>query len=148
MRFRAAVVLMLVLALAALRVDALAESTPPDGFLLIVNPANQTSDLDRSFVADAFLKKITHWSNDEAIRPADLVPGSRVRRKFTEDVLRRSVDAVKGYWQQRIFSGRDVPPPEFESDADVIRYVLKYPGAIGYVSASTGPGGTKVVSVR
>ena len=37
------------------------------------------------------------------------------------------------YWQQRIFSGRDVPPPEFELDREVVEYVLKHAGAIGYV---------------
>ncbi len=68
------------------------------------------------------------------IRPADLVPGSPARRKFTEEILKRSVEAVRGYWQQRIFSGRDVPPPEVETDEEVVKYVLKYTGAVGYVS--------------
>jgi hypothetical protein len=82
------------------------------------------------------------------IRPVDLAANSVVRRKFTEDVLNRSVEAVKGYWQQRIFSGRDVPPPELDTDEDVIAYVLKYEGAIGYVSGSASLRGTKVLAVR
>lgn len=148
MRRRAAIVLSLLLVWAAICANALADSASPPSFIVIVNPSNAVTTLDQAFVADAFLKKITHWSNDEVIRPVDLVPGSPVRRRFTEGVLRRSVEAVKGYWQQRIFSGRDVPPPELESDDEVVKYVLKYGGAIGYVSASANLSGSRVVTVR
>ena len=63
-------------------------------------------------------------------------------------VLRRSVAAVRSYWQQRIFSGRGVPPPELDDDAAVVRYVLKYPGAIGYVTEGTPLEGAKVVTIH
>ena len=46
------------------------------------------------------------------IRPVDLRPNAATRRLFSERMLRRSVAAVRSYWQQRIFSGRGVPPPE------------------------------------
>jgi len=138
----------LVVALTAIGTTVFAEAPAPPSFVVIVNPSNQATALDREFLEDAFLKKTTRWSNDEVIRPADLASGSPVRRKFTEDVLKRSVEAVKGYWQQRIFSGRDVPPPEFDKDDDAIKYVLKYDGAVAYVSAGANLNGSKVVTVR
>ena len=136
------------LALTGLAATVSAESRAVATYQVIVNPSNAATSLDQAFVEDAFLKKATHWNNDDAIRPADLVSSSPVRRKFTEEVLKRSVEAVKGYWQQRIFSGRDVPPPEFETDDDVVRYVLKYGGAIGYVSGGANLNGSKAVTVR
>jgi len=90
--------------------------------------------VDRKFLADAFLKKTTRWDDGELIRPVDQVPDSPVRRKFSEDVVKRSVAAVRSYWQQVIFTGRGVPPPEVGGDDEVVRYVLKYSGAVGYVS--------------
>ena len=45
----------------------------------------------------------------------------------------------------QIFSGTDVPPPEFSSDADVVAYVRARTGAIGYVSAVPADGSVKVV---
>jgi hypothetical protein len=91
------------------------------------------------------LKKSTRWPGGEPIRPVDLGTESPTRRRFSEEVLSRSVVAVKSYWQQMIFSGRAVPPPELESDEEVMRYVGKYPGAIGYISGATEPAGVKVV---
>ncbi len=112
-------------------------------FRLIVHPTNPLRAAERTLIADAFLKKATRWPAGEMMRPVDLRADSGVRRRFSESVLKRSVGAVRSYWQQRIFSGRDVPPPELESEDVVVAYVAKYPGAVGYVS-----GGTKLVGVR
>jgi len=117
-------------------------------YVVIVNPNNPATDADRKFLEDAFLKKVTRWPNDEVIKPADLAPSSSVRKKFSEEVLHRSVDEVKRYWQQRIFSGRDVPPPEFETDDEAIKYVQKHDGGIGYVSGSANLNGAKVIAVK
>jgi hypothetical protein len=136
------------LTLSALGATGLAEPSTQAAYVVIVNPSNQATTVERGFLEDAFLKKTTRWPSDEVIRPADLVSGSAVRRKFTEDVLKRSVEAVKGYWQQRIFSGRDVPPPEFEKDEEAVAYVLKYAGAVAYVSPNANLSGSKVVTVR
>ncbi len=122
--------------------------SPTATYQVIVNPANSSASVERVFLEDAFLKKISHWPGDQVIRPVDLVSSSPTRRAFSESVLRRSIDAIKGYWQQRIFSGRDVPPPELDADDDVVKYVLKYEGAVGYVSASANLNGSKVVTVR
>jgi ABC-type phosphate transport system substrate-binding protein len=121
---------------------------PPPPYLIIVHPRNATTSVDRKFLEDAFLKKITAWPNDDVIRPADLAPDSPTRRAFTREVLNRSVEAVKGYWQQRIFSGRDVPPPEFQRDDEVVQFVLKHEGGIGYVSGNANVDGCRVVAVR
>lgn len=112
-------------------------------FRVIVHPSNSLKAAERAFVANAFLKKVTRWSEGEVIRAVDLRADNPARRRFTEEVLKRSVGAVRSYWQQRIFSGRDVPPPELESDEGVVAFVAKYPAAVGYVS-----GTAKLVGVR
>jgi ABC-type phosphate transport system substrate-binding protein len=130
---------------AAVRRDA--PSSSP-AFRVIVNPQNPTDAAEKKFLTDLFLKKLSHWSGLEPVRPVDLRPDSPARRAFTEQVLRRSVADVKHYWQQRVFSGRDVPPPELDSDAGVVAYVLKYQGAVGYVSGTGDLRGAKVLQVR
>lgn len=120
----------------------------PAGFRLIVNPANPTSSVERRFIVDAFLKKTTRWPNDEAIRPVDLEPSSDTRRRFSEEVLKRSVPAVKSYWQQMVFSGQNIPPPELDGDEQVVRFVLRNPGGVGYVSAGANIESAKVLSLR
>jgi ABC-type phosphate transport system substrate-binding protein len=139
----------LLLTLSALSIAALAQPRlGPPVFRVIVHPSNPVTSVDRKFLADAFLKKTTRWSHEQAIRPVDQRSDSAARNKFSEEVLRQPVDAVKNYWQQVIFTGRDVPPPELDSDEDVVKYVLKYPGGLGYVSGSANLNGAKVVTLQ
>jgi ABC-type phosphate transport system substrate-binding protein len=120
----------------------------PTGFRIVVHPENPEAFATREFVSDAFLKKTNRWPDGAVIRPVDHRFGSAVREEFSESVLRRSAAAVRNYWQQRIFAGRGVPPPEVGSDAEVIRYVREHQGGIGYVSAATDPSAVKVLSIR
>jgi ABC-type phosphate transport system substrate-binding protein len=136
------------LTLAGLSARLHASAPPPPVYRIIVHPDNGATVLDRRLLEDAFLKKIKTWPNGETIRPADLSLGSPVRRRFSEEILQRPVAAVRAYWQQSIFSGRNVPPPELDSDEEVVSYVMKYAGAVGYVSGSASLNGPRVIAVR
>ncbi len=116
-------------------------------FRVITHASRPEASVTHEFLADAFLKNVTRWPGDEAIRPVDQRADSAVRRHFSDGVLRRSVQAVKTYWQQRIFSGRGVPPPELESDEAVVHYVEAHPGALGYISGNVPAGKAKVLAV-
>jgi ABC-type phosphate transport system substrate-binding protein len=128
------------------RGTASAESVPD--FLVIVHPDNPSTSLSRDALTDSFLKRTTRWADGETIRPVDQRSDSAVRRRFSDSVLQRSVAAVKSYWQQRIFSGRELPPPELESDEAVVSYVMKHRGALGYVSGAAKLERAKPVQVQ
>jgi hypothetical protein len=144
----AIVVLLVGLALGIPRGTVSAQGAAAPVYVLIVHPGNAATSLERAFVEDAFLKKVTRWPNGDVIRPVDLAPDSPVRRKFSEEVIKRPVAAVRIYWQQIIFAGRDVPPPELDTDEEVVKFVLKNPGGVGYVSSTAARGGAKVVAVH
>lgn len=127
---------------------AVAGQSGRGGYQVIRNPDNPIEAVDRQFLEDAFLKKKTTWPDGAAIRPVDLAPASTARRQFSDDVLRRPVDAIRSYWQQRIFAGRELPPPEFGNDAEVVRFVLKERGAVGYVSNGAALNGAKPLTVK
>jgi ABC-type phosphate transport system substrate-binding protein len=124
-----------------------ADSSRP-AYVLIVHPSLRPRVVDRKFLADAFLRRATHWPDDTPILPVDLAPDARARARFTQDILARSVASVRSYWQQRIFSGQGLPPPELTDDEAVVSYVLTHPGAIGYVSAGTALNGATPVEVN
>jgi ABC-type phosphate transport system substrate-binding protein len=138
--------LLVALSLAVLSRPSAADNTP--AYIVVINAKTPYVTLDRDFVADAFLKKTTRWPNGDVIKPIDLAPDSPVRARFSEEVLKRSVAAVKSYWQQMIFSGRDIPPTEVSSDDDVIKFVIGHPGAIGYVSGTANLGEARAATVK
>ncbi len=115
---------------------------------VVVHPSVGLRDLERRFVADVFLKKRTRWADDSVVKPVDLKANHVLRKHFSEGVLGRSVAAVRRYWQQKIFSGRDLPPPEVSSAAAALEYVSSQPGAIGYVSCQHELKGVRAVTLR
>jgi hypothetical protein len=108
--------------------------------VVIVNSANPVSTMRREQVARMFLREVPTWDNGEEVLPVDQLERSPSRITFAHDVQEQSVSSLKTYWQQRIFSGNDSPPPERVSDSDVLTYVRSNPGAIGYVVEGTDLG--------
>ncbi len=103
-------------------------------FKIIVNPDNPAETVNRKFLADLFLKKAAFWDDGQPADPVDLPMDSSTRKAFSKEILDRPLDAVKNYWQQMIFSGRDLPPIELRSEQAVIKYVISNKNAVGYVS--------------
>ncbi|HEV7242562.1 MAG TPA: hypothetical protein VGQ36_25250 [Thermoanaerobaculia bacterium] len=118
------------------------------GYKVVVNNANGASSVPKKDLAQLFMKKTARWSDGTPVVAVDQTEKSSVRERFTQEVHGKSVSAVKSYWQQQIFSGRDVPPVEKASDAQVIAFVKQNPGAVGYVGESADTGGVKVVAVQ
>lgn len=116
-------------------------------FVVVVNAENPTRALPRSAVALLFLKRAT-WGDGQRALPVDQREDSPARRAFTKLVHKKSVTAIRSYWQQQIYSGREVPPPEKPTDAEVLQFVRANPNAIGYVSAAADIGdGVKILNL-
>jgi ABC-type phosphate transport system substrate-binding protein len=118
------------------------------GFKVIVNSSTDISSLSKREVSRLFLKKVKTWDNDLKVSPVDLSSKDEARQMFSKEIHGKSVSAIEAYWQQRVFSGRDVPPPERSSDASVVDFVRHNPGAIGYVSETADVRGVRVIDVQ
>jgi hypothetical protein len=125
-----------------------ASAAGSDGYKVIVHPDNPVAAIDRQFLREAYLRKSSDWTGGAAIRPIDLAGRHAVRGRFVQEVLKKSPSQLKSYWNQRIFSGKGVPPPEADSPAGVIAHVLAHKGGVGYVPIDTDTGGAKVVKVH
>ena len=111
------------------------------GFVVVVNVTNPASSIGRSELAALFTKKAQSWSDGTPAFPVDLPADDPTREAFTAAIHGKSAQSIRAYWQQQIFSGRQVPPPERDSDEQVLAYVRTTVGAIGYVrpTARLGP---------
>ncbi len=134
--------------LLAFALGSLAQDEVP-GFKVVINAENPTTELQESKVSKMFLKKLARWSESgERASPIDQVEDSAVREAFSEAVHGRSVSTIKSYWQRMIFSGREVPPEEVATDAQVLAFVRAERGGIGYVAADAELGsGVKELTV-
>lgn len=142
-------VLALGLAMAVLAARTPAGAAGAEAFVVIVNAGNPVSSVSGGQLSGLFLKKVTHWEGGLPAQPVDLSPDSPVRSSFSQQIHHKATPAVKAYWQQMIFSGREVPPPEKTSAKDVVAFVSANRGGVGYVPAGTPLGeGVKTLDVK
>lgn len=129
-----------------LAAHALAHGDVP--FKVIVNVKNPTTSVSKDLLRNAFLKKETRWSSGETLRPIDLATKFPARTSFTHAILKKTPAQLKTYWNQQVFSGKGVPPPESDSLSEVLAYVRTTPGAVAYVPVDADARGVKVVGVE
>jgi hypothetical protein len=143
MKFWSRVVLVVGLGILAAHSDAQDASA----YKVIVNASNATPPLSRLKVGEMFLKKAPRWPDGAAVMPVEQSAKTPMRQRFTLEIYGKQVIAISAYWQQMIFSGKGIPPPEKSTDADVVAYVRDTPGGIGYVWAGADTSSVRVVAV-
>jgi ABC-type phosphate transport system substrate-binding protein len=121
-----------------------------DVVVVVVNASVPGTSVRRADLAAVFMKKAVRWGDGSPASPVDQSGTSPVRRAFSESVLQMPVTAVLQYWQRQLLSpasGARLPTVK-GSDAEVLVYVGKTKGAVGYVSAgATLPPDVKAVSI-
>lgn len=118
-----------------------------EGFKVVVHPENPLDEISRQTLAAIFLKRERRWPDRVDVEAVNQRAESAVRTAFSQAVHGRPTNAIEAYWQQRIFTGREVPPPALGSDGEVVAFVRSRRGAVGYVSRRAATTGVKVIAV-
>lgn len=115
-------------------------------YKVVVNSSISISSISRDELSRVFLKKASKFHDGHSAMPVDLPSSSGVRDAFSRDVHGKPTTAVEAYWQQQVFSGREVPPAE-KSEGAAIDFVRSNSNGIAYVSPGADTEGTKVINV-
>lgn len=76
-----------------------------------------------------------------------LEKGGAVHEAFLRQYLERDASELRIYYQGLVFTGKGSMPKELNSDADVVAFVIRMPGAIGYVDRNSNSERAKVLTV-
>ncbi len=118
-------------------------------FKVVVNASNTMNSISTDELSKIYLKKTDSWPNGKPVIAVDLEPDSPIREEFTTVVHGKKISAIKSYWQRQIFAGKNVPPVEQATEAEVVAIVAANPGAVGYVSSSFALGANvKVLALK
>lgn len=119
----------------------------PDGQLLIIaNPGISSTSIDYKDLQRIYLGKKTQWKDDISIVPVMLKSGP-LHDGFIEDFLDRSVQRFATYWRQMVFTGKGVPPRSFEDESELVDFVARTPGSLGFASTSADVGDVKILTL-
>ncbi len=83
--------------------------------------------------------------NGQRVTPVDLPPGNALRDSFLRVYLGQDDDKYTGYWTVRRYVGKGTPPRILSSTTEVLEFVSKNAGAIGYVDGDDATRDVKVL---
>jgi hypothetical protein len=114
---------------------------------LIANPTVEASEISADELKGVFLLTKTSLKDGSKVEPV-LEKSGAVHEAFLKEYVGKSDSALQTYYRSLVFTGKASIPKEVASDADVVSFVAKTKGAIGYISASTEAAGVKVLTVK
>jgi TonB family protein len=113
---------------------------------VIANTSVKTDTISVREIERVFLEQNSSLSDGTHVEPVIEKDGA-VHEAFLQQYLGRTNDDLQSYYRALVFTGRGSMPRELGSDAEVVAYVSKNRGAIGYVSAGTNSAGAKTLAI-
>ena len=114
---------------------------------IIANSGVAASTISAEELKGIFLATRTSLSDGSRVEPV-LEKTGDTHRAFLKAYMGRTESALETYYRSLVFTGKGLMPKSFASDAEVVAYVAKTKGAIGYVSAGASTGGVKTLEVQ
>lgn len=114
---------------------------------IIANPSVGATSVTSDELRGVFLATKSSLSDGSHVEPVLLKSGA-VHDAFLRDYVGKTDSALETYYRSLVFTGKGSMPKAFATDAQVVSYVEKTKGAIGYVSAGASTGGAKVIDVK
>ncbi len=114
---------------------------------IIANPSVRADSISPAELRSVFLLQRKSLPDGSPVTPVLEKSGS-THEAFLKQFLDRDGQEIRIYYQGLVSTGKGTVPKELSSDAEVVAYVSRTRGAIGYVSSNTTTEGAKVLAVR
>ena len=113
---------------------------------VIANSSVTATSVSAGDVKDVFLldKDSLGGSHVEPV----LAKGGPTHEAFLKDYLGKNDGALQAFYRSLVFTGKASMPKSLGSDGEVVAYVAKTKGAVGYVSSGASTEGVKTLVVK
>ena len=114
---------------------------------MITNSSVGVSAVSADEIKAVFLATKSSLSDGSHVEPV-LEKDGPAHEAFLKEFVGMTDAAFETYYRSLVFTGKASMPKTTASDADMVAYVAKTKGAIGYVSASAVTTGVKTLEVK
>jgi hypothetical protein len=114
---------------------------------IIANPSVGASSVSVDELKGVFLATKSSLSDGSHVEPV-LEKDGPAHEAFLKEFIGKTDSAFETYYRSLVFTGKASMPKTTASDADMVAYVAKTKGAVGYVSASAATAGVKTLEVK
>jgi ABC-type phosphate transport system substrate-binding protein len=114
---------------------------------IIANPSVGTASVSADELKGIFLATKSSLSDGSHVEPV-LEKGGATHEAFVREYLGKTDAALQTYYRSLVFTGKASMPKTVGSDTEVVAYVAKTKGAVGYIGGGTTTAGVKTLEVK
>ena len=115
--------------------------------VVIVKAGHSSKQIPKKRLKKLLLGKSKKWPSGEKVILAVLTHGP-THENFIKKYARKTPKQFTNYWRKLVFSGKGKMPKSFSSETELIKFVAKTPGALGYVDSATRRDGVTALPVN
>jgi TonB family protein len=113
---------------------------------IVANPSVKADLISMGELRGLFLAETNSLKDGSRVEPVFEREGP-VHEAFVKDFLKQTNASLRSRYGELVFTGKGSMPKTFSSDVEVVAYVARTRGAIGYVATSASTEGVKVLDV-
>jgi TonB family protein len=114
--------------------------------VVVANSSVQTDAISADDLKRIYLRETNSLADGTHVEPV-LRNSGAAHDSFLKEFLDTNDEALRTYYRTLVFTGRGSMPRTFNSDAEIVAYVGKTRGSIGYVSGGTSTEGVKILTI-
>jgi ABC-type phosphate transport system substrate-binding protein len=102
-------------------------------FAVIVHPQSEIESLNKNDVVNIFMGRYRKLPSGMTAVPVDFSGAQPERSQFYQAIVGKELSEIDSYWARLRFSGQGPPPRQVPSTEEILDFVSRSRGAIGYV---------------
>jgi len=114
--------------------------------VIIGHPDIDIDTITRSKLKAIYTGQIITWSDGSCIRLITM-KNCKIHKEFTRDYLKKTETQFKRWWRRKLFCGEGSMPVSLNTEEEMISFIARTKGAIGYVSKIPAEAHLKTISV-
>jgi len=114
---------------------------------IIANLSVKSDTISADELKSVFLGEKSSLNDKSHVEPV-LEKGGAAHETFVKEYLGKTDSTLQIYYRSMVFTGKGSMPKAVGSDADMVAYVAKTKGAIGYVASGAKAEGVKTLEVK
>ncbi len=120
-----------------------------EGLAIVVNPKNPTTNVTLPHLRSVFFGESRWWPNRTRVTLATMRRGTPERQTVLRVIYKMDDQDLDRYFLYQRFKGEaSTPTTTLRSSADVKKFVVSTPGALGYLRLSDVDDSVKIVRVN
>ncbi len=115
--------------------------------VIVANPSVKATAVSADELKQVFLGSKATLGDGSAVEPV-LAQSGAAHEAFLKAYVGKSDPALRNHFKSLVFTGKGSMPKSFATDAEIVAFVAKTKGAIGYLAAAPSTGGVKLLTVK